>query len=202
MISVSDPNIRVACLTCLGSVLSVQAPMLEVAHLLQSSQPPSRLSEHSTNTVLQHLTPNASESGYHSNSNEGSAVSESPVLAATPPASLSSGLQTPTPGEGGGMGPLSWIIKLCVRNVTPHLLVNPGSENSGSDSGRGGIQTTEPPQPLPVRLESLQLLVHLAKGYFSWLRYVPPYLDPSYTSMCTELAVGLGLIGNDKICWC
>lgn len=53
----------------------------------------------------------------------------------------------------------SWLIKHCIRNILPH-------QNSGGDGNSSGLE------PLPVRLESLQVLATLTKGYFPVVRLV------------------------------
>ena len=163
---VADPNIRVACLTCLGSIVSVQGPLLEVGYILETPKPPAQLSESSSNATNTHQV----ESGYHSNQSEGGIT--------TP--CLSSGCQTPSFSEQAvfGMGgQFSWLVKLCVKNISPHLL------DSISDSAALSVLLPSSPrkhdsvpkavtdmQPLPVRLESLQLLSQLAKSHFSLIR--------------------------------
>ena len=57
-----DPNIRVACLTCLGSVVSATPPLMEVWQLLQASPRHSNQRTLSQGSTLD--TP--SESGYQS----------------------------------------------------------------------------------------------------------------------------------------
>jgi len=49
----------------------------------------------------------------------------------------------------------SWLIKLCLKNVLPY------PDQHGDDMRF---------EPLPVRLESLQVLAHLTKGYFPIIR--------------------------------
>lgn len=51
---------------------------------------------------------------------------------------------------------LSWVVKLCVRNILPR---------DGSESGEEYMT-----EPLPVRLESLQVMSNLTKGYFPFIR--------------------------------
>ena len=55
------------------------------------------------------------------------------------------------------------MIKMCVKNVAPDLTHN---DTDGMQYSRG----PETPQPLPVRLESLQLLAMLTKKYFPLIR--------------------------------
>ncbi|XP_041349716.1 HEAT repeat-containing protein 6-like [Gigantopelta aegis] len=35
-----DPNVRVACLTCIGSIVDIHPPLLEVCHIIQPAHPP------------------------------------------------------------------------------------------------------------------------------------------------------------------
>ncbi|ELU07074.1 hypothetical protein CAPTEDRAFT_228236 [Capitella teleta] len=108
-ISHRDPNICVACLTCLGSVASSQAQPTEVNALLL----PPRLTE------------------------------------------------APPSEQATASGELSWVLKICVKNTAPSLLLDPAERSSSK---------TAAVQPLPVRLESLQLLSQLAKSHFGVLR--------------------------------
>uniref|UniRef100_A0A480PKP6 HEAT repeat-containing protein 6 n=2 Tax=Sus scrofa TaxID=9823 RepID=A0A480PKP6_PIG len=53
-----------------------------------------------------------------------------------------------------------WLIRLCIS-----IVVLPKEDScSGSDAGSAGGSTYE---PFPMRLEALQVLAHLARGYFS-----------------------------------
>ncbi|KAK2165572.1 hypothetical protein LSH36_48g03055 [Paralvinella palmiformis] len=180
-ISHRDPNIRVACLTCLGSMATVQTPLMEVVHLFQ--MPPSvkssnfsamrqRLSETSESSSSR----KNSDSGYQSvntrESMDGVSHGSSPQVL-TPQLS---GTQSPLasdvrPASLGDSSP-SWVIKLCVGNVTPHLL-----DRVSTDDNESAIPRVLPPgdgqgqvQPLPVRLESLQNLAVMARNYFFLLR--------------------------------
>jgi hypothetical protein len=163
----TDPNVRVACLTCLGSVMSTPTPLLEVCHIIEPSRPSHRSSDFVATTSAQSL-PNTSSSG-----NESAAVSSSAVSAdcqspnvLTP--ALSSGAQTPGVASGAesesAAMPASWLVRLCVRYVVPQLAIDVDGSRQPASAG-GSIQ------PLPVRLESLQLLALLAKGYFGVLRF-------------------------------
>lgn len=139
----SDPNIRVACLTCLGSVAGAHAQSLEVNHILMPSKPHSHTSET--------LSPfDVSESGY------GSQEGVSNLSASATPTKTHSGSHTPSSAVG-----MSWVVKQCLRNTAPHLL-------EGEGSGVGS--SCDAVQPLPVRLESMQLLAQMTKSYFSILR--------------------------------
>ncbi|XDV39080.1 hypothetical protein PO909_008371 [Leuciscus waleckii] len=69
---------------------------------------------------------------------------------------------TSSPGgavEGGPEGPC-WLLQLCVSLVTQPR------EEPYSDSDAGGSSGASL-EPSPVRLEALQVLAHLVKGYFS-----------------------------------
>ncbi|XP_067231786.1 HEAT repeat-containing protein 6 [Chanodichthys erythropterus] len=61
--------------------------------------------------------------------------------------------------EGGPEGPC-WLLQLCVNLVTQPR------EEPYSDSDAGGSSGASL-EPSPVRLEALQVLAHLVKGYFS-----------------------------------
>ena len=213
---ISDPNIRVACLSCLGAMVAVQAPLLEVTFILQATRSNTRTSDVTTHTPLPHApstdarsagaatadaadaaaaTPH--ESGYGSGDASAVAGSQghsltprkdsynSPALTsevATP--HLSSGSMTPSVADviasSQQPGSLSWVIRLCVRNTAPQLL----EKKDDSDSSRAQSTESAPArvhvwpetpthrhvQPLPVRLESLQVLTAMCKGYFQFIR--------------------------------
>jgi hypothetical protein len=148
----TDPNVRVAGLTCLGSVVLTSTPLLEVCHIIEPSRPSHRSSDYVANS-------NASAS-----SNLTSSVNVDNLSPCVLTPALSSGAQTPGAASGpeadAAMPPTSWLIRLCVRFVVPQLAID----------FDGSRQSTV--QPLPVRLESLQLLALLAKGYFGILRFV------------------------------
>jgi len=59
----------------------------------------------------------------------------------------------------------SWLVRLCVRFATPQLAVDVD----------GSRQPSSASQPLPVRLEALQLMTLLAKGYFMVVRCVSAF---------------------------
>uniref|UniRef100_A0A8C2EEW4 HEAT repeat-containing protein 6 n=1 Tax=Cyprinus carpio TaxID=7962 RepID=A0A8C2EEW4_CYPCA len=64
--------------------------------------------------------------------------------------------------EGGPEGPC-WLLQLCVSLVTQPR------EEPYSDSDAGGSSGASL-EPSPVRLEALQVLAHLVKGYFSMVQ--------------------------------
>ncbi|KAI0231144.1 HEAT repeat-containing protein 6 [Lamellibrachia satsuma] len=146
-----DPNIRVGCLTCLGAMVSTQSPLLEVCHILQPHSLPGRLSLSSSPASNTNHPPSHTDPMLPGDNINGASPLPSP--------SGSSGNLTPmsTPAEGGDT---CWLMRLCIGNVTLHLMDETEGVTRGSDSL----------QPLPVRLESLQLLAQLAKGYFPLVR--------------------------------
>lgn len=156
----TDPNVRVACLTCLGAVAAIQPPLMEICHIIQPARPSSHTS---VSRDIDHLNVDSGiSSGNQSNSSpntENSMIEESKENSSPgvrTPVGAHSGIQTPVYTEGSlnaHAHSVSWLVKLCVRNVLPHT-----SENG------------EHTEPLPVRLESLQVLAHLAKGYFPIIR--------------------------------
>jgi hypothetical protein len=163
----SDPNVRVACLTCFGAVSAIQPPLMEVCHIIQPSWTLSLslstsardlpTSKFNNNTDLNESE--ARDSGFHSN--------QSPESGNAEAGNVSPGMSTPSPGTQTPVytdqnlqaqaSQTSWLIKLCVRNVTPQP----------RGFGENGEFYTE---PLPVRLESLQVLAHLTRGYFPIIR--------------------------------
>lgn len=165
-ITYRDPNVRVACLTCLGAVAAIQPPLMEICHIIQPARPSSHTS---VSRDIDHLNVDSGiSSGNQSNSSpntENSMIEESKENSSPgvrTPVGAHSGIQTPVYTEGSlnaHAHSVSWLVKLCVRNVLPHT-----SENG------------EHTEPLPVRLESLQVLAHLAKGYFPIIRISLPVL--------------------------
>ncbi|XP_067648655.1 HEAT repeat-containing protein 6-like [Haliotis asinina] len=166
-----DPNVRVACLTCLGSVVSIQPPLMEVCHIVQPSTPPVSTRIYPSESVLsQKPEDKSADSGFSSISTTDSTNQilgqcsgqssglNTPALAATP------GIQTPVFSDQtlqAFANDTSWIIKLCIRNVMPQ----PQGDNSSN--WRDASVSFE---PLPVRLESLQVLANLTNGYFPIIR--------------------------------
>ncbi|KAK3084159.1 hypothetical protein FSP39_009229 [Pinctada imbricata] len=185
-----DPNVRVACLTCFGALASIQPPLMEVCHILQPAKPPTSTnvrkssSDHGqepTNKTLPQTVltaegqPDSGFSSGHENSttsqseNVTNDVADSNLFIAQ---GRSPGNLTPNTVSPGTQTPLftdqmlqshfsegSWLIRLCVKNILPY-------------SGSRFAAPTEDvhTEPLPVRLESLQVLAHLAKGYFPIMR--------------------------------
>lgn len=157
-----DPNVRVACLTCFGAVSAIQPPLMEVCHIIQPSWTTS-LTAITKEIVAANNHLEAADSGFHSNQSPESGNLDSVNMSSSPssPSPGISGIQTPVfsdPALQSQASQTSWLIKLCVRNVTPQP----------RGFSEGGDYYTE---PLPVRLESLQVLAHLTKGYFPIIRY-------------------------------
>ncbi|XP_048252221.1 HEAT repeat-containing protein 6-like [Haliotis rufescens] len=168
-----DPNVRVACLTCLGSVVSIQPPLMEVCHIVQPSTPPVSTRIYPTDSAQSQKPDDkaaSSDSGFSSfsatdaanpivgQSSGQSSGLNTPALAATP------GIQTPVFSDQtlqAFANDTSWIIKLCIRNVMPQ----PQGESSSN-----WRETSMFFEPLPVRLESLQVLANLTNGYFPIIR--------------------------------
>ncbi|KAK7487937.1 hypothetical protein BaRGS_00020838 [Batillaria attramentaria] len=81
---------------------------------------------------------------------------ETPLLAASP------GTQTPIFTDQmlqAQAHETSWLVKMCIRNVLPQ----PAANNVAT--GEGPVL-----EPLPIRLESLQVLATLTRGYFPIIR--------------------------------
>ncbi|XP_051014112.1 HEAT repeat-containing protein 6 [Acomys russatus] len=134
-----DVNVRVSSLTLLGAIVSTHAPLPEVQLLLQ--QPcSSGLSSGSSSSATPHLgTPDGWKKFPAGPSLEDASVI-SPKGSSEP----------------------CWLIRLCISTV-----VLPREDScSESDAGAGsGLGSTY--EPSPMRLEALQVLAHLARGYFS-----------------------------------
>ena len=154
-----DPNIRVACLTCLGCIVSTPSPLLEVCQIIEPIRPSHRMSENSSTHQSSSLTEPDGASKPHVTDRLSPAI-VTPVLSGsqTP---LSECLNSSVAEDGAVLPPTtSWLVRLCVRCVTPQLAVD-------ADGSRQPLSAS---QPLPVRLEALQLLTLLTKGYFMIIR--------------------------------
>ncbi|XP_038615603.1 HEAT repeat-containing protein 6, partial [Tachyglossus aculeatus] len=131
-----DVNVRVSSLTLLGAVVSAHAPLPEVELLLQQPNP-SVSSGSSGPAASHHLS-----SPYPPRSNPHGEAQE----------------KTPQTSAGSSSEPC-WLLRLCVSTVVlPRE--DPFSDGETSCAAGGGLE------PSPVRLESLQVLAHLVKGYF------------------------------------
>ncbi|XP_066502758.1 HEAT repeat-containing protein 6 isoform X2 [Hoplias malabaricus] len=133
-----DVNVRVSCLTLFGALVSAQAPLPEVQLLLQQPGP-----------------------GVGSGSS-GVTTPQDASLSWRQTGRKERDINLPSPGAGRDGGPeiSCWLLQLCVTLVTQPR------EETYSDSDAAG-STGGALEPSPVRLEALQVLAHLVKGYFS-----------------------------------
>uniref|UniRef100_UPI0037E7AC83 HEAT repeat-containing protein 6 n=1 Tax=Semicossyphus pulcher TaxID=241346 RepID=UPI0037E7AC83 len=141
-----DANVRVSVLTLYGALVTTQAPLPEVQLLLR--QP-----EGSSSTGL--FTPQDSALSWR----QRDGVSSPSRTTLSQRGSCSHSPRVPhTPGEEDSAPP--WLLQLCVSLVT-----QPREDQSESDgAGTGGGVVLE---PSPVRLEALQVMSHLVRGYYS-----------------------------------
>ncbi|XP_064619703.1 HEAT repeat-containing protein 6-like isoform X2 [Lineus longissimus] len=159
-----DPNVRVACLTCLGSVCSVQAPLLEVTHILQAQHPSNQAVEPN------HMNSPRKDNGRLRTESQGAECAppspghRTPTDSGITTPSSSSGSMTPRLADVRGVMEASWVTKYCIMNVTPQVLNNDLSASGRLLASQGAVE------PLPVRLESLQVLNKLVKHYFPSVR--------------------------------
>ncbi|XP_070838818.1 HEAT repeat-containing protein 6 [Chaetodon trifascialis] len=136
-----DANVRVSVLTLYGALVTTQAPLPEVQLLLR--QPEGSSSAGS-------FTPQDSALSWRqrdgvSSPSQRSSCTHSPRVPRTPAEEDRSSL---------------WLLQLCVSLVT-----QPREDQSDSEgAGMGGGTALE---PSPVRLEALQVMSHLVRGYFS-----------------------------------
>ena len=159
---------------------------MEVCHIIQPAKPPTLISarktsaDHDTSSktrMANNLTVEGqTDSGFNSGhenftpsniekvSSEGSLTVGQGHSPALTPSAGSSGSQTPVFSDQllqSCANDSSWLIKLCVKNVMPY---------TGSGSKFSSNTEDVHVEPLPVRLESLQVLAHLSKCYFPILR--------------------------------
>ena len=153
---------------------------MEVCHIIQPPRPPVSTKQ-ATNFNFEPETQNTLREPNHALSKEqDSGFSSSPSLhspggplqtggklgeysGGTTPrkGTTSSGIQTPVFTDQmlqAHARDISWVVKLCVKNVLPQPT---------ESSYRNDEPYTE---PLPVRLESLQVLANLTKVYFPIIR--------------------------------
>ncbi|XP_071378049.1 HEAT repeat-containing protein 6 [Centroberyx affinis] len=147
-----DVNVRVSVLTLYGALVTTQAPLPEVQLLLR--QPEGSSSAGS-------FTPQDSALSWRQRGGVSSPSCAPAALSQrnshTPANTRSPGVPR-TPGEEEAGPP--WLLQLCVSLVT-----QPREDQSdGEGAGAGGPVALE---PTPVRLEALQVLAHLVRGYFS-----------------------------------
>ncbi|XP_052270212.1 HEAT repeat-containing protein 6-like isoform X2 [Dreissena polymorpha] len=184
-----DPNVRVACLTCLGSMAGIQPPLMEVCHIIQPSRPPITTKPPTELDSQPLRTPDTALNVPAGRKDLDSGFSSSPNIN-SPGGVLHSGGErladysggtTPTKGTAQSSGSVtpafsdqllqmhskerSWVVKLCVKNILPL-----GSAETVFSADE--VRT----EPLPIRLESLQVLANLTKGYFPVIRNCVPLL--------------------------
>lgn len=145
-----DANVRVSVLTLYGALVTSQAPLPEVQLLLQ--QPESSSSSSSSGL----FTPQGSALSWRQKDGVSSS-SQTPVTLSQR-GSCTHSPQVHTPKEEDSAPP--WLLQLCVSLVTQPR--EDQSDNEGVGTG-GGISL----EPSPVRLEALQVMSHLVRGYFS-----------------------------------
>ncbi|CAB1328310.1 unnamed protein product [Coregonus sp. 'balchen'] len=137
-----DVNVRVSVLTLYGALVSTQAPLSEIQLLL--TQP--HTSQETALSWRQRegfSTPSPHTPPSHKYHNSHTKQTHSPR-----------GSHTPGEEEPG----VPWLLQLCVSLVT-----QPRDDQSDSEGPGGGATALE---PSPVRLEALQVLAHLMRGYF------------------------------------
>ncbi|XP_033490811.1 HEAT repeat-containing protein 6 [Epinephelus lanceolatus] len=142
-----DVNVRVSVLTLYGALVTTQAPLPEVQLLLR--QP-----EGSGSSSTGSFTPQDSALSWRQRDGV-SSPSRTPVKSSL---HTQSPQVSHTPREEDSTPP--WLLQLCVSLVT-----QPREDQSDSEgAGTGGGAALE---PSPVRLEALQVMSHLVRGYFS-----------------------------------
>ncbi|XP_055513492.1 HEAT repeat-containing protein 6 isoform X1 [Leucoraja erinacea] len=132
-----DVNVRVCSLTLLGAILSVQAPLPEVQLLLQQPSSPGLSSSGSGTPHRLSDAESWRKPSQGANREREKEVPESPVQE------------------------LCWLIQLCVSIIT----VPKYEPYSDSDTGTGTASNSY--EASPVRVEALQVLALLVKGYFT-----------------------------------
>uniref|UniRef100_A0AAR2KRE3 HEAT repeat-containing protein 6 n=1 Tax=Pygocentrus nattereri TaxID=42514 RepID=A0AAR2KRE3_PYGNA len=132
-----DVNVRVSSLTLFGALVCTQAPLPEVHLLLQQPGP-------STGPGV-----------------SGGATPQEPSLNWRQPGRRERDASLPLTGTGVEDVPVAscWLLQLCVALVT-QAREEPYSDSDAAGSTSGALE------PSPVRLEALQVLAHLVKGYF------------------------------------
>ncbi|XP_036444533.1 HEAT repeat-containing protein 6 [Colossoma macropomum] len=132
-----DVNVRVSSLTLFGALVSAQAPLPEVQLLLQQPGP-------STGPGV-----------------SGGATPQEPSLNWRQPGRRERDTNLPSLGASVEvvLEASCWLLQLCVALVTQPR-EEPYSDSDAAGSTGGALE------PSPVRLEALQVLAHLVKGYF------------------------------------
>ncbi|KAI3373664.1 hypothetical protein L3Q82_022254 [Scortum barcoo] len=146
-----DVNVRVSVLTLYGALVTTQAPLPELQLLLR--QP-----EGSGSSSTGSFTPQDSALSWR----QRDGVS-SPSRTPATPSKRSLDTHSPriprTPGEEESTR-TPWLLQLCVSLVTQPR--EDPSDSEGAGTGAGAVL-----EPSPVRLEALQVMSHLVRGYFS-----------------------------------
>uniref|UniRef100_A0ABM0MVP0 HEAT repeat-containing protein 6 n=1 Tax=Saccoglossus kowalevskii TaxID=10224 RepID=A0ABM0MVP0_SACKO len=185
-LSHKDHNVRVACLTFLGSIVSIQPQLEEIIYILQpvdsvnigkaNSKPDLSLkSDEGKETMerkdeIQTVTENVRTICTEpSTSNTDESCDESQgCLSDSATANICE------PCE------LSWLVKLCTALIHPSKLgLEVHLDKSLTTSvglGRSWTAASSSSEPLPVRLEALQVLTQLVKGYFIIVRCCLPHI--------------------------
>ncbi|XP_072909440.1 HEAT repeat-containing protein 6 [Hemitrygon akajei] len=131
-----DVNVRVCSLTLLGAILSVQAPLPEVQLLLQQ---PSSLGLSGSGSGTPHRLGDAEswrKPQVVANREREEEIPESPQLE------------------------LCWLTQLCISIITVPKQESYSDSDTGSGTGSSLYEAS------PVRVEALQVLALLVKGYF------------------------------------
>ncbi|XP_041658159.1 HEAT repeat-containing protein 6 [Cheilinus undulatus] len=144
-----DANVRVSVLTLYGALVTTQAPLPEVQLLLRQPE------GSSSSTGL--ITPQDSALSWRQRDGV-SSPSRTPAALSQRGSCTHSPRVPHTPGEEDSAPP--WLLQLCVSLVTQPREDQSDSEGAGSG---GGVCL----EPSPVRLEALQVMSHLVRGYFS-----------------------------------
>uniref|UniRef100_A0A665U8S1 HEAT repeat-containing protein 6 n=1 Tax=Echeneis naucrates TaxID=173247 RepID=A0A665U8S1_ECHNA len=142
-----DVNVRVSVLTLYGALVTTQAPLPEVRLLLQQPD--------SGGCSTGSFTPQDSALSWRQRDGV-SSPSRTPTIQPQRSLHTHSPHVLHTPGEEDSLAP--WLLRLCVSLVT-----QPREDQSDSEGASGGAVF----EPSPVRLEALQVLSHLVRGYFS-----------------------------------
>ncbi|KAK7926149.1 hypothetical protein WMY93_008459 [Mugilogobius chulae] len=137
-----DVNVRVSVLTLYGALVTTQAPLSEVQLLLRQPE---------ASSILGSYTPQDTNLSWRQRDGMSSPC-RTPVKHDS---QRHSPLNSHTPKEEDSSPP--WLLQLCVSLITQ-------PRESQSDSEETGMTVLE---PSPVRLEALQVLSHLVRGYFS-----------------------------------
>ncbi|CAL1573479.1 unnamed protein product [Knipowitschia caucasica] len=134
-----DVDVRVSVLTLYGALVTTQAPLSEVQLLLRQPE---------SSSILGSYMPQDTSLSWRQR--------EGVPSPCRTPVKLDSPLNSHTPKEDDGTT-APWLLQMCVSLITQ-------PRESLSDSEDAGTYVFE---PLPVRLQALQVLSYLVRGYFS-----------------------------------